>query len=81
MSLFYSGDRGSWMLGVESLVRYMEEYDYLELLVFSVMCVVSLITLVSSISSTFPSWTWGGEEIAFWRRSPMVLNHTLLIFH
>ena len=75
------GERGSRILGVESLERELEDSDYPEWLVFAVMCVISLITLLLSISSTLLSWTWGGEEIAVWRISPMVLTHLLLTFH
>ena len=45
------------------------------------MCVISLMTPMSSIYRTFTSWTREGGRISAWRRSPMVLNHLLLTFH
>ena len=51
---------GYWFLIVKYLERELEGSDFPEWLVFSVMCVISLITCVSSISRTFPSWTLGG---------------------
>ena len=45
----------SGSLGIESLERELEESDSSELVVFAVIRVISLMTLVSSISRTFPS--------------------------
>ena len=60
LNLFYSEGKGYLLLGVESLERELEDTDFLEWLVPSVTCVISLVTLVSSISSPFPSWDGGG---------------------